>query len=505
MNTFLKTYKLALTPLSPIHIGCGEDFEPTNYVIDDGTLHGFDPSRAILDARQLEALGKASSGTDPLAIQRFFKSNTKTFLKIANVKIPVCAGIKDEYAGLGQAANVERNGKPVINQFFIERHEYTGPEKQPYIPGSSFKGAVRTAWLDALNGKQQPGDVQFKFNGEAKSTVAMETRLFRGDFKTSPLRLLKVSDFMPTDNLNRKIWYAVNLKRQPVKNRHGELVVPKGATTRKECIQAAQFRSLTADVTLPVLGAESAKSGEVPATALRQTDLLTIGKKVNDYHLPRLMAELNPLSERGFVNPHWMESVTKLISTDLHALLSTGKVLLVRLGRYGGAESKTLSGDGVAQIKIMEGKGADGKNKFSFQSHTKTVWLAAENDKANKHLLPFGWALVEIDPTQDEPVIFEWCKTWSKGLLTQNLESPENQQSAKVAEKYVWTAARIKFNRANGTLTVDHDGKQASAISPTGELLLSALPAVLQTKIRRNEFVKATATVEGKILLKVEP
>ena len=27
---FLSNATLALTPLSPIHIGCGEDFEPTN-------------------------------------------------------------------------------------------------------------------------------------------------------------------------------------------------------------------------------------------------------------------------------------------------------------------------------------------------------------------------------------------------------------------------------------------------------------------------------------------
>lgn len=34
-STFLTSYRLAITPLSPIHIGCGEDYVPTNYVIDD--------------------------------------------------------------------------------------------------------------------------------------------------------------------------------------------------------------------------------------------------------------------------------------------------------------------------------------------------------------------------------------------------------------------------------------------------------------------------------------
>ncbi len=505
MNTFLKTYRLALTPLSPIHIGCGEDFEPTNYVIDEGVLYGFDPSRADLDARQLEALSKASLGTDPLAIQRFFKSNAKDFLKIANVKIPVCDGIKTEYAGLGQASNVERSGKRVINQFFIERHECIGSDRQAFIPGSSFKGAVRTAWLDELNDKQKPNDVQLKYNGEAKSTAALETRLLKGDFKTSPLRLLKVPDFMPIASLNRKIWYAVNLKKEPVKNRQGELVVPRGATTRKECIQAAQFRSLAADVTLHMLGDESSKTSESPAAQLRLTDMLEIGKKVNAYHLPRLKAELEKLNERGFVNPYWSETVTHLITTKLQTLISTGKVFLIRLGRYGGAESKTLSGNGVAQIKIMEGKGADGKNKFSFQNQTKTVWLAAESDNADRHLLPFGWALVEINPTQDEPAISEWCSEWTKRASSSQTQKTDNRKVEKVLEEAVWPAARIKFNRANGALSAENAGKQANATAPRGEILLNALTSLLQSKIRSNEYVKAKAVVRGNELVRIEP
>ncbi len=30
----MKTYKLKLTAISPIHIGTGEEYEPINYVID---------------------------------------------------------------------------------------------------------------------------------------------------------------------------------------------------------------------------------------------------------------------------------------------------------------------------------------------------------------------------------------------------------------------------------------------------------------------------------------
>ena len=41
MKKFMQTHKVYLTPLSPIHIGCGEDFEPTNYIVEQDLLYYF--------------------------------------------------------------------------------------------------------------------------------------------------------------------------------------------------------------------------------------------------------------------------------------------------------------------------------------------------------------------------------------------------------------------------------------------------------------------------------
>ncbi len=40
-NAFLNTTRCTISTLSPVHIGCGEDYYPTNYVIDGGLLHHF--------------------------------------------------------------------------------------------------------------------------------------------------------------------------------------------------------------------------------------------------------------------------------------------------------------------------------------------------------------------------------------------------------------------------------------------------------------------------------
>ena len=71
----LTTYKLKLTTLSPVHIGTGEDFEPTNYVIDAGTLYEFDEvifykSLSDLDKKALDT--KLGSGW--LEIIEFYKT-----------------------------------------------------------------------------------------------------------------------------------------------------------------------------------------------------------------------------------------------------------------------------------------------------------------------------------------------------------------------------------------------------------------------------------------------
>ena len=414
MNTFLKTYRLALTPLSPIHIGCGEDFEPTNYVIDrdetfGSVLYGFDPSRAVLNDLQKSKLMEVAGKTSLLAIQRFFKDNAKDFKVQADVLMPVSAGVADAYErNVGRAVSVEASGNQVFNRLFIERSIYTGQQSQPYIPGSSFKGAIRTSILDDLNQGQRARPDEMDRRGAAKGEV-VERRLLKGDFQTSPLRLLKVADLMPTRDPMRRVLFAVNRKKKQI-IKDGQELQPKGIAARKECILHGQYRAFSADAVLPSLDPHR-DSKTTPAQELRPADLKQIARLSNAYNLVRLRRDLSVLDGRGLVNPAWKHSVDELLAGEFGKKLEGGDAFLIRLGRYGGAESKTLSGDGVAQIKIMGAKG----QPPTFESATKTVWLAAEHENDQKHLLPFGWAVVEIDPQSDLPQLKAWCEAQSKG------------------------------------------------------------------------------------------
>ena len=408
MNTFLKTYRLALTPLSPIHIGCGEDFEPTNYVIDEGVLYGFDPSRAVLSDLQTSKLMDVVNRASLLGIQKFFKDNAQIFKAQADTLIPVSSGVATVYEQrVGRAANIEASGNQVFNQLFIERTMHTGRESLPYIPGSSFKGAIRTAMLDHLNLERQP----LRDDTVQKGTPKLEARLFgHGDepnkFERSPLRLLKIADLMPATDCEpaRRVMFGVNRKKRQV-IKEGKELQPKGIAARKECILHGQYRAFVADAVLPSLDPHS-DIKTTPTPELRPTDFKAIAKQSNAYNQKRLRREMAVLDGRGLVNPAWKQSIELLMAGALSRKLNSGEAFLIRLGRYGGAESKTLSGEGVASIKIMGAKG----QPPTFESSTKTVWLAAEQENDQKHLLPFGWAVVEIDPQEDDsPELKAWC------------------------------------------------------------------------------------------------
>lgn len=64
---------------------------------------------------------------------------------------------------------------------------------------------------------------------------------------------------------------------------------------------------------------------------------------------------------------------------------------------------------------------------------------------------------------------------------------------------------RLKFSRDSGSLWVEQSGKMvAIASKPKSDELLNALPSAIKQKVITNQFIKVTAHVQAKSLLKVE-
>ena len=64
MMKFLDTTRCTISTLSPVHIGCGEDYYPTNYVIDDLLLHHFSEEGLIAALTPAEKIGLSKIGDE---------------------------------------------------------------------------------------------------------------------------------------------------------------------------------------------------------------------------------------------------------------------------------------------------------------------------------------------------------------------------------------------------------------------------------------------------------
>jgi CRISPR-associated protein Csm5 len=382
MNNFLRGHRLAISTLSPVHIGCGQDFEPTNYVIDGDVLHHFDPSQAVLPEREMRRLSKLvnAAGRDDLVfeLQRFFYENRAHFLPHARTRVPVAPALARHYV-----ARVDRNARSrPSGLMMIERTSHNPYSDEAIVPGSTLKGAMRTAILDALNGGRP-----LAYAGEWSR--AAEKRLLGGDFGIDPLRLLKVGDTLPQAGAMRKIVFCVNRKKRKVLL-NGQEVTSKGVATRMEVLMHGQYRALHADATLHDLQ-DTGRRARI-AVPVRQLEMHTIARDCNRYYEALLLRELAMLEARRFVSDDWADSMRQMLRGALRARLDAGQAFLLRVGRYGGAEAKTL--EGLRSIQIVQAK----LPAHRHVSSAHTVWLAADDEHARSSMLPYGWLLVEVDP-----------------------------------------------------------------------------------------------------------
>lgn len=408
----MQTHKVYLTPISPIHIGCGEDFEPTNYVIDDGVLYHFEPSNLNLDqAKRQELLNKVNS-QDLLAIQRFFIANKVLAKAQAHYFADVATGIEQNYQQrIGKVAQHESNGNKVVAQLAIERTAYLPYANQVYIPASGLKGSLITA---ILNQKHQENGNKKVDKKEAK----MLTKQYVGEFAESLGRYIRFGDFVSTGDVSSKVYFSVNYKK--VESKSGKEA--KGLPLRREAILNGQYRAFCSELVLAKVGKELQESFK--AISISTENLI---QTLNKFYLPIFKTELQQLLDRRLVNIQWANSVLKIVENN--------NVALIRLGKNG-ADSKVYQGKNIAQIKIMKGKGMGA----DYKDRATTVWLAAENDRSTAGLLPFGWALLEFDCTSDNQALKNWCEQQPKStfdktaILAKRAEIEAEKERQRLAE-----------------------------------------------------------------------
>lgn len=521
MSDFLQHYTLSYTPLSPIHIGTGDSYEPTNYVIDDGTLYEFDTGGALAaltesDRNELNKIVNARTSEDMLkAVQRFFYERREALKPWAINAIPVLDGVANLYGKrVGQTANRESGGDQVLNKLEIDRTAYNPINRQPVLFGSSIKGAIRTALLSHINDKQPLSKqdeekfvVENLDQGERRRREREQRRVFpklneslfefrSGKFELDPLRLVQIADAAWNEQSSlatAQILVSVNRKKELKRDKHGTEIFGQAENENLckllESIPAWRYRAFCGQLNLQNI-TDIRNREKLPAPHLL-FKIEQIAKFCTKHYLPILKAEMKIMRERGFLDSEWGNNIDALLKTISDKLIE-GSAFLLRVGRHSGAQAVTI--DGVRHIKIMKGTP-------EYQAQTKTLCLAANDPKQRTELLPFGWLLVEINPgnapIKDSPELSQLCQSqqaqarqWAEKLAGQKAQLTAKRQAAEQrrAQEESERKQRLEQEQAEeqARLAKQKADEQRRAIMSPEQLQIEALRQQLEQKQARN-------------------
>ena len=176
----MKRYRLYGEVLTPIHIGSGVVIEPYEYMISEDRLYKIDLAELLIsleDTEREEILGLLEK--DILGFRGFIR-NRVDLSRYSQFSVRVSSKVSHLY---------EEKLDELKNQLLIGL--FIRSLNQPYIPGSSLKGALRTAVIfHLISGKTGEG---FSDRLEGNILGCLDNRGFL-DPSSDPFRAIKIRD-----------------------------------------------------------------------------------------------------------------------------------------------------------------------------------------------------------------------------------------------------------------------------------------------------------------------
>jgi CRISPR-associated protein Csm5 len=385
-----KPLKIKLHIISPVHIGCDDVYEPTSFIVHEPKkkLIEFDPMDFIKsltpqERQRFTNICMQGNLSSIVSIYKFISGR-----QVKGREVEIASGLIPHYKKVKDIPlHDEKRIKRELNQFSISRTAHHPSKNMPYIPGSSLKGAMRTAYLSKLAREQNltyywnkylqnnegiTEQKTYDFISKKKVAKRLEKDLLEGDFETDPFRMVKVSDLIPVGEAKTKIIYAVNKKKKrsnyEARGPFQILETIKEGTVFEGIINIQQPESI-AKINKPI-----------------QTG--TFLKSLNDFYIPQVNKE-NKLIKEINAQPVVIKRIKEKFKDRLGRT-----AFLIRIGRHSGAEAVTIEEN--RYIKIMQAR----REPPKFSDHATTIWLASETSKpaTNSQLIPFGWSIMEIIP-----------------------------------------------------------------------------------------------------------
>jgi CRISPR type III-A-associated RAMP protein Csm5 len=363
--------KCRLTIKTPTSVTTGEDYYDTEYFVKDGKFYLLNQEKFI------DRLGKSGK------LEEFFKLTAnpsyKNILRIRKLLFDICKEedadkiilVDDDFESTYKSNVFEKErALNKINRLGVKRIFREPVTKEPYIPGSTIKGALRTAILNFLyenskikNNFKKFRVQNFKSNHEYKiykkkldgmlnklleCTSSKEyTRIFKTESSKDLMRFVKVSDFNPI-SYEERIGTSHNFKLDSKKGGRG---IP---------IQVEYLNSGIFEGEISIYPEYAEEIFETCGFILNKENLIKVLKKHYEGVYKR---------ERELFNLRIQE-----IETYQKKLQS-----IVKLGFHAGALSKTINDDKVRKV---------GNKRTGIRSVPKTTWVI--NSK------PMGWCILEV-------------------------------------------------------------------------------------------------------------
>ena len=361
-------YDVTVSVLTPLHIGNGRELlNEYDYAIRSGRTWRLNEG-ALLDAQDVEDVETAALlGRAPpaqLLQKRDFRPDSRLFRY-------VLAGTPRS-----QAAGAQLR-EQIKDAFY-----------RPYLPGSSLKGALRTAlaWNVWRQRKMQP-DISQIGRGAKWAGQQLEQEIFGRDFKHSPLRALHVGDSAPA-NVDR-----LQILNVSVINSQGK----SGAPVEMEAVAPDTLFHLTLKVD-DALFSDWAVHNRL---RLKGRELLTkLPDAVQSHSLALARRELAWFKEIPSAR-----QVASFYQQVVDARLDSRSFLL-SLGWGTGWASKTFGPLLQEQPELMEGilrrfplaRGRRQTNDPFPQSRRVAVQMSRDRQGRSREfpVTPLGWCLVEM-------------------------------------------------------------------------------------------------------------
>lgn len=338
-------YKLKCEILSPVHIGTGSEIEPFDYIIKDNKFYKISLEDFLLSltAEEQAEFNKLLDTTEINRIREFITRHWNP----KRCPPEYSADVSDEVI-----KTYNENIDNIENQLLI--NPFIRTNKLPYVPGSSLKGAIRTAIISEL--ASETNYIKDLRNIEAE-VLKCQTSRGRLDAKKDPFRGVRIKDghLPPNATIISKV---VNVG----KDKNGKL----------KPLSIQMFNEVT----------YSCLSGK----PLEFETELTIDSNLQDTHW--LGKNINIESIRETCNVFYLDKLEKekifYSGTEIEEIISPlsktkfdENYFLVRIGRYSGVESVTI--DKYRKPRPPGGKG----------------WGKTKNLSDLKY--PLGWVKIKFE------------------------------------------------------------------------------------------------------------